>query len=504
MSGELLRLACGVIVTGFDGNAIDAPLADFFAQHAFAGYVLFARNAGSPEALRALTDSLRALDARPHPPLIAVDQEGGRVARLREGVETLPPMMTLGAANDESLARKAGEQLAFDLRRHGINVNFAPVADLAVDARNTVIGSRAFAADPAAVTDLAGALLSGLRRGGVAGTLKHFPGHGSTHGDSHLELPRVDVDATSFMSRDIVPFARLAANAPAIMSAHVVVDAIDAGRPATLSSTILTDILRGGLGFTGCCFTDCMQMDAIARGIGTIEGTVAAIRAGADAALVSHDPRLAFSAATAIADAVERGDLALQRLEEAYCRVESLRRSVRAPISLSTPSPAHGLGRAIARRGVTLVRGNATADPRRSIVVSFDAETFDGAGGSRDNATFADEWRALPRIDLALDPEDGEVRRAIERIASLGERPVVLMRRAHLYDRQARAVGAIARRFRDTIVVSMREPFDVACVADAPNVLAAYGDDAASMGGLADVLFGGAVPKGRLPVSIPA
>src|SRR5581483_739592 len=207
-----------------------------------------------------LTDEVRTVLDRP---IIAIDQEGGRVARIRDGVEEIPSALAIaaacaGAGNDE-LAREAGRQIAFDLRRIGANVDFAPVADLALTRMNTVIGTRAFGDDPRRVAQLAGAFAAGLERGSVAATFKHFPGHGSTAVDSHLELPAIDEDETTLRSRDLIPFAELLPRARAVMTAHIVARAFNAGRPATVSYRILTELLRGELHFQGVCFTDCLQ-----------------------------------------------------------------------------------------------------------------------------------------------------------------------------------------------------------------------------------------------------
>ncbi len=248
------ELARGVVMAGIPGAQFDR---DF---PRFGGYLLFAREATLAQ-VRALTDELRARDGHP---LIAIDQEGGRVARLCDCVEPMPPMMALGAANDLELARRAGEQTAFDLRRAGCTMDFAPVLDLALDPRNTVIGTRSFGADPRRVAELGAAFGRGLRAGGILACYKHFPGHGATAVDSHQALPAIEADEATLRARDLVPFAAVADEAPAMMSAHVVARAFDAQYPATLSRRILSALLREELGFHGALVTDCLEMNAVA------------------------------------------------------------------------------------------------------------------------------------------------------------------------------------------------------------------------------------------------
>ncbi|MGC1380249.1 MAG: beta-N-acetylhexosaminidase, partial [Candidatus Baltobacteraceae bacterium] len=307
--GELAR---GVIVTGFAGTS------DAEELRGFAGYVLFDRNGSSVAAVRPLTDALRRLSDQP--PLIGIDQEGGRVARLREGVEPMPSMMALGAIGDPGLAERAGEQVAFDLRRAGCTLDFAPVLDLAIDPRNVVIGTRSLGADPKQVAALGAAFGRGLKTGGVLSCYKHFPGHGATAVDSHAETAVVVADEAMLRDRDLVPFAAIARGAPAMMTGHVLAGAFDAAKPATLSTRIATTLLRADLGFAGVLVSDCLEMKGVG-GDGSPELAVEALAAGVDLLLFSHDPQRASAAAQAIERAVGDGRLALQRLEEAYARV---------------------------------------------------------------------------------------------------------------------------------------------------------------------------------------
>ncbi|MGC2130185.1 MAG: beta-N-acetylhexosaminidase, partial [Candidatus Aquilonibacter sp.] len=306
-----LELASGVIVTGFTGTRLGPGELAALQRVPFAGYILFARNLEDVAQARALTDALRG--EAPVSPIVAIDQEGGRVMRLRAGVEPIPPMMALGALGDVARAFEAGEALAHDLRRAGCTHDFAPVVDLALDPRNTVIGTRAFGSSAEMVAQFGGALARGLQSRGITATFKHFPGHGATAFDTHVGPARLDSNEATLRARDLAPFAATLNDRVAIMAAHVAVPAIDGERPASLSRRFLTGILRDEWGFTGVCFTDCMQMDAIAGGVGTVRGVAEAIAAGADCALVSHDPELAFEAACYLADAVERGDLPLER-----------------------------------------------------------------------------------------------------------------------------------------------------------------------------------------------
>jgi beta-N-acetylhexosaminidase len=482
---EVAEKARGIILTGLT----DLPTS---REHIdFAGYVLFSRNGTSVAELRFFSDMLRAESLGP-PPIIAIDQEGGRVVRLHEGVEVIPSMMAVGAAGDLELAERAGGQTAFDLRRAGCTMDFAPVLDLALDSRNTVIGTRSFGADPQSVAALGLAFARGLERGGITPCYKHFPGHGATSVDSHRALPVLDAGEETLLARDVVPFAAVAPRASAFMSAHVLVPELDSQRPATFSRRILTDLLRSNLGFDGVLVTDCLEMEALA-GPGPVESAVEALIAGADMLLFSHRVELAIAAAAAIEDAVEEGRVPLQRLEEAHKRVTRLREAASPPLPLNAFAPHPNVGREIGQRAVTLLRGVPEADPTASVVVAF--------GG--DAAALQHEAPALTGLCAPVDPAAEDIDRILTSLQQSRRRAIVLARRAHLHPSQAQAIATILQRYPDAVVVSLIEPFDLPLFGAAHHLLATYGDDSASIGGLADVLFGSSMPTGRLPVSLP-
>lgn len=494
---DIRTLAAGVVCVGFDGTRISPELARTLRQTPLAGLILFARNIVSLEQTRALTDAIR--DLLPNP-IIAIDQEGGRVARLRDGVEELPAMLAVGAADDESLAQQAGAQLGFDLRRAGVTVDYAPVLDLMLMRMNTVIGARAFGNDPQRVARFGGAFARGLRSQGIIPTFKHFPGHGSTEVDSHLDLPVIDLDERTLRERDLVPFAQLLPQAEALMTAHIIARGIDPQHPATISRSILTDLLRDEIGFRGVCFTDCMQMDAISKGVGTTAGSVQALVAGADCVLISHTLQLALETIDSIVEAVETGILPRERLEEAYARVSTLRSNVQPPLALDAKPPYPGVGREIGRRAVTVLRGSAQASKAQSIIVSFEGTTIEGVQGVHTEHASLAGGKDVSELRLPLEPQSAAVEELLDDLRVRGKRPIVVMRRAHVYPAQAQAVRALLAAFPDALLISTREPFDAFMFDEARNVLCTYGDDKPSMQGLSDVLFGGAPAQGKFPL----
>jgi beta-N-acetylhexosaminidase len=275
------------VIFGLSGPTLTDDERAFFREAVPLGYILFKRNCESPEQMRALTDELRSLSGRSDLPIL-IDQEGGRVARMQPPVW---PAFPTGAAFDAlyerapisaiEAARANGQALAAILREAGVTVDCAPLLDVAVEGGTPAIGDRAFGRDPMRVAALGRALLDGLARGGVVGIVKHMPGHGRAMVDSHLELPRVKASAEE-LEADLLPFQRLA-SAPMGMTAHIVFEAWDAELPATLSPTVIRDIIRGRIGFDGLLFTDDIDMKALSGTAGEKAGR--ALAAGCDVVL---------------------------------------------------------------------------------------------------------------------------------------------------------------------------------------------------------------------------
>jgi beta-N-acetylhexosaminidase len=509
---ELERLAGSVIVTGFPGASATSETLAALRELGPGGVVLFDRNVSTLDGTRELVAAVREAIGGIAPALVCVDQEGGRVARLRFREAGMPSMLGLGAANDEALAERAGRALAADLRGIGANVDFAPVLDLALAPRGTVIGTRALGDDPRRVGELGAALVRGVQACGVAATAKHFPGHGGTALDSHRELPVVDVPADVLRARDVAPFATaIAAGVRAVMTAHVLVPSLDAERPASLSPRISTGLLRDELGFTGVCFTDCLQMDAIARGPGTVRGGVAALAAGADALLVSHDVTLALALRDALVAAVRAGDVPLARLEEAAGRVSALRALLARDASLGVDDAAtcDATARDVAARAIALVHGHAVLERAHPVtVVSFEGDASDGVARSaaeRPSLSFALRERRFrsESMRVPLAPDADALALLLDVVRAQGERSIVIVaRRAHLHPQQCHAIAALIELAPHAIVVSALEPFDVPLLEGGAALLCTFGDERANVDALAAVLAGDARATGGFPVHV--
>jgi len=279
-----------------------------------------------------LIDLDRALhDAAPAdaPLLVAVDQEGGTVQRVRAPATHWPPMLSHAghpAPEDEELAEAVGLAIGEELAALGFDIDFAPVLDVHSNEANPIIGQRAFGRDPDEVARRGLAFARGLAAAGILACGKHFPGHGDTTTDSHLELPRIDHGLDRLERIELAPFAAAAkAGLPMVMTAHVVFSALDDRVPATLSKKVITDLLRDQLGYAGVIVSDDLDMKAIADHFGIAEAAVGAIRAGCDALLLCRDEQHQALAHLALIHHAEQDSTFRARLGEAAARIRAMK-----------------------------------------------------------------------------------------------------------------------------------------------------------------------------------
>ncbi len=340
MSPSSLRRQIGqLLIAGFNGEQLPVELKSIAAEFGLGGVILFARNIAEPEQVAGVCGEAARL--LPDMPLwVSVDQEGGRVARLKAPFTEWPPMATLGRSGDPRLAERFARALASELRAVGISLDYAPVLDIHTNPKNPVIGDRAIADKAEDVSTLGAVIVRALQAEGVAACGKHFPGHGDTSADSHFELPIVEHPPDRLRAIEFAPFrAAIAAQVATIMTAHVFVPSLDDERPATLSRRIVADLLRGELGFQGVILSDDLEMKAIAAAYAVPTAAVLAIEAGCDGMLIcSGDHATQAAALEEVVHAVEDGRLKTTRVEDA------LKRQIRAKERfLATPAASRVL-----------------------------------------------------------------------------------------------------------------------------------------------------------------
>lgn len=313
------ELAGQLIVGGFEGTTLPAGVATALAERRLGGVILFKRNLPTIETAWELCREVAEIAPVDLPPFIGVDEEGGRVRRMPPPTVQLPPMRRLGSVQPDVI-EQALRVLGSQVVATGFNLNFAPVLDVDSNPQNPVIGDRAFGNSVDDVVVAASAAARGLRAAGLLTCGKHFPGHGDTDKDSHFDLPLVSHDVERLRCVEISPFARLAPELDALMSAHVLYPALDEHHPATLSSAVATGLLREDLGFRGVLFSDDLEMRALAARMPIEESAVRATRAGCDALLICRHVEWQDRAQRALAAEIEREPGFRSRCEAAVNR----------------------------------------------------------------------------------------------------------------------------------------------------------------------------------------
>lgn len=448
---QLRGLALATLFPGFEGSAEPPEWLIRLAREGLGGVILFGRNVaaeGGDGGVAALVAALH--DAAPNL-LVGIDEEGGDVTRLDVGTgSSVPGNAALGAVDDVGLTRDVAAELGARLRRCGIDMNFAPVADVDVHPDNPVIGVRAFGFDADLVARHVEAFVAGQQSQRVAAAAKHFPGHGGTAEDSHLTVPELPVSRDLMQVRELAPFrAAIAAGAKIVMTAHIRVPAIDPASPATLSPALITGVLRGELGYRGVVMTDGLDMHAISRTIGHPEAAVQALAAGVDALCVggdSTDPDVVEAIVAALIAAVDSGRLPFRRLAEAAGRVRDLAHWSRGPVTGAAPT-----GAALRAAHAAVSAHGAVALEAAPLVLELDDEPSVAAGAVPWGVGAPLAAAMAGTVVVRIADGGPAVGRALREFP--GRPVVVAIRGARRRPWQARLLAAIRAARSDVVVV---------------------------------------------------
>ncbi|HEY8372190.1 MAG TPA: glycoside hydrolase family 3 protein [Pseudonocardiaceae bacterium] len=480
-------------------------------------YFAWAGNTQNPRQIAELSNGLQraAVGQRvPIPVLVSIDQEYGVVYRVGPPATQFPGNMALGAARDRQAAQEAARIGGTELRAMGIHQNYAPVGDVNVNPANPVIGARSYGEDPELVAELIAAQSIGYEQARVVATAKHFPGHGDTTVDSHTGMPVIQHSREELEQVDLLPFrAAVDSGIDAIMTGHLVVPALDpSGTPATLSWPVITGLLRKELGFDGVVITDSLGMAGVRQKYGDDRIPVLALKAGADLLLKPPSIEVAYHA---VLDAVHRGELTEERIDESVYRVlwlklklglfdepfvdpEALPDLVGAPEHLATAQE-------ISDRTVTLVRNEGellplTREPRNVLVTGWSAPETPAP------QYVAEELEARGATvtvhPTGLAPSQQLIDEAVAR-AGGADLVVAVTSKAWADSGQQRLVRALQATGKPVVVVAVRDPYDIAHFPDVPVYLATYSFQRVSLDAAVRVLFGEVAPTGRLPVTVP-
>ena len=510
-----------MLMIGFHSAFYDDHVAQLVREYKIGNIIFFSRNVKDGQQTRELCTRIQSevLEHIGIPALISIDQEGGMVTRVYKDATYLPGNMAVGATHDPANARKVAEIAAKELKALGINMNLAPVLDVNNNPLNPVIGVRAYGEDPEKVADFGVSYIEGLQGNGVIATAKHFPGHGDTAVDSHLDLPLVAHDRERLYEVELYPFRKAVENGvDAIMTAHILFPALEEDRlPATLSYSILTSVLRKEFGFRGIIITDCMEMSAIAKYFGTSRAAVQAIKAGADIVLVSHTKESQIRAFNEIKKAVLSGEIPIDRIDESVDRIMKLKQKYglferpypdESSIELLGSKEHREIIRQISLDSVTLVKDELKLLPVKGQNVLVLSPMMTPLSAADDwmltKLSFADSFAGrfggTGRV-IPLNPDEAVIN-SIKAEARGKEFVVVGTYNANMNPGQAKLVNSLLDVNKNVIVVALRNPYDLLEFKEVSTYLCVYEYTPLSVQSLLEVLAGGYVPRGRLPVSL--
>ena len=502
-------------MVGFHGLEAPDYILEWLASGRIGGVILFSRNIESPEQVAKLTQMCH--QAAKHPILIGIDQEGGSVARLQKGFSQSPGAMALGASGSEDLAFRVSKVLATEMCALGINWDYAPVVDITHNISNPSVGTRSLGTDKDQVSRLAAAEVRGFQAGGVAACAKHFPGLGNTPIDTHEALAIIDTPLDFLWDNDLVPFrAAVKAGVKTVMVTHVTFEALDNQYPATLSPVIASQLLREKIGFAGVTTTDCMEMKAITSHYQPGESAVLAALAGHDLILFSHTRSVQEAAFDGLLNAAHTGRLSIEQIDASVERILALKEQVaiKTPPDLSLIGSQEHLQimQEAARAGITILRADTDIFPlvpdsgKHIGIIEFASYLESNAAESGGQTGFiARLSERLPRIDaVALQSNNASPTSSADALL-LAERADILIvatRSAHLFPQQLEWASKYLVAAKQSILICLRNPYDVDVLPDADTVICTCGDNAPSIQAVVDALAGDYVPTGHLPVPV--
>lgn len=508
---EIRTLIGSVMVAGFESTNVDEHLKTLIHDYRVENFILFSRNVRSVEQVKELTEATRILAFRQglDNVLFCIDEENGVVSRLPEEIGRLPGNMALGATQDVVLAERAGILTGRALCSMGITMNLAPVLDVNNNPQNPVIGVRSFGEHTDLVGNMGAAMINGLHQEGIIACAKHFPGHGDVTQDSHLALPVIAHGMDRLLAVELPPFQMAMQNeVDAIMTAHVVFSAVDPHVPATMSRSVLTDLVRGELGYNGVIMTDCLEMNAISQTVGVGQGAVLALAAGADMILVSHQLERQVEAIEAVLQSIKSGRLPLDRLIEASDRVKLMKQKY-SGLQNNTINMYHlkkqrdHFAHAVGAKAVTIFRNEDGVLPiqqddlRRIYVVTDDDAPLMQAAGARNTTKemlheVSTIWADLPIISLNIKDDLSSLKFVSQDLIFVWINGAELERYADL----VRGWNSIDGHM---VVMALRSPYDIAQI-PARTVLCLFEDTPWMMRSALETIFTGQA-SGVMPVT---
>lgn len=503
-----------MVCVGFDGATPPEELLALIREYKIGNLAFFAHNFTDKAQARRLAGELTACvrEQTGVTPFLSVDQEGGMVTRFSDDFTHFPGAMAVAATGDPENAYRVGLYTGREMLAAGLNADFAPVVDVNSNGQNPVIGVRAYGDTPEQVIRYSMEMLRGLEDAGVLSMLKHFPGHGDTSSDSHFALPTVDKTLDELFETELKPYIEgIRRGAPAIMTSHIVFPKIDpSGMPATMSRVILHDLLRERLGFRGIIRTDDLEMEAIRREFGILEGAVAAVHAGADIVSISRSPALAAQFIETLEGQLASGELAMEVVDAAVERILACKaRYCDRPLpGLETAGcPEHrAAARAISEKSIACYRDCGQL-PVKGRVLAVGTNAFNQTNvrnplqlGLNAAARLAVRLGGQG-ITVSTRPTQEEQAEVLAQ-AREADAVVLCTYNAHLFTGQLELARKLAQAHPNVVFAALRNPYDLPLLPENCTALACYEYTPDSLDVLGDILAGKLRPQGSICVDL--
>ena len=500
---------------GFDATDVNDHAIKLIKEYRIGNVILFARNIKTPEQVFKLNQNLQKLSLKELgiPLFISIDQEGGMVSRITSGATFFPGAMTIAATNDVHNAYLSGKYMGLELINLGINMNFAPVLDVNNNPKNPVIGVRSFSDQPKMVAEYGAAFIKGLQENVIA-TGKHFPGHGDTHVDSHLALPKVAYGMDRLNTVELVPFKHAIQNGiQAMMSSHIDFPALtENGLPTTLSKKCMTGFLRGELGFEGLIVTDGMQMKAIQDNYTTVGASLMAIEAGANIVCICHSQELQMKALDYIKESVESQKISIDIINERVSRVlkykETLKeidlsKEYKSVKSIVENEETKKFSYQVVRNALSLVKGKALELRDNALFIGalpIATSIADESDGSHSIIKKINkEIPSLHTMTLPIQPTPYEMDIIID-AAKAHHQVILCTYNANIFQEQIELMNKLSELDIELHVISMRNPYDLHYAKHIKNYVCLYEYTPNSLNVLLEYLKKELVPNGIIPI----
>jgi beta-N-acetylhexosaminidase len=503
------------MVVGFPGTEIDDELKDLICNYKIGNIILFRHNIESIPQLKKLCSDLQQMVKyhTGHEAFIAIDQEGGMVTRLGQDAVNMPGAMAIAATGKVENAYEAGRITGEQLRSLGVNFNLAPTVDVNSNMDNPVIGVRSFGDKPDHVAEYAVAMTKGLLDGGVLACAKHFPGHGDTNVDSHLGLPLVDKGLDELEQCELIPFQKvIEAGIPAVMTTHILFPKIETRKiPATMSREIITGLLREKLGYSGLIVSDCMEMSAIKKYYGTVEGSIQAIKAGVDLIFISHTAKVAREVSEALVTLLDINDISMKEMKDSVERILKFKDKIMNDNSGGMEfdvTKGKNFASYLLKKSITSIQMPTKELPEIGpypLFIGAPAIRATNVSNKQEEGIHFSEYMAKrlggKAMPISANPSESDVLQALRNIEN-HSCIVIGTYNGHIYKGQLDLVNQVAKIHQKVIVIALRNPYDLKDLPRNVYGIAAYEYTKNSLEVVAGLLEHGFLPEGILPVKM--